>query len=276
VVDGRAVPVFLDGRPGEVGWAGLGARILVETSGNPEVAREAMGLVGREVEKLVITRSEAEADAILVRGVNLDGYDPALHNVVSCSTCTANAMAPLLKVLDSAYGIEVGSLTSVHPALSGETLLDSPACEGVKGRSALFVRPVASEMARTLSQLLPRLAGRLTAMSLRVPTLVVNALLADLSLRRPPAASGEVEGLLREATKGDLAGVLGLEEGFLGQERSALDFAGDPRSAVVDLHWLEIRGSLLRLLVWHDNEYAYVCRVADTLEVMTRSFLPKP
>jgi glyceraldehyde 3-phosphate dehydrogenase len=276
VVDGRVVPVFFGGRPGEVDWAGLGARVLVEASGNPEAARGARGLVGRGVEKLVITRSEAEADVILVRGVNLDSYDPAAHHVVSCSTCTANALAPLLELLDRAYGIEAGSLTSVHPALSGDTLLDSPACEGVKGRSGLFVRPVTSEMARTVPQLLPGLAGRLTAMSLRVPTLVVNALLADLVLTRPPASAGEVEGVLREAAAGPLAGVLGLEEGFLGQGRSAMDFAGDPRSAVVDLHWLQARGSLLRLLIWHDNEYAYVCRVADTLEVISKSFLPKP
>jgi glyceraldehyde 3-phosphate dehydrogenase len=276
VVDGRRVPVFLGGRPGAVDWAGLGARVLVEASGNAAAAQEARGLVGRGVAKLVITRSEAQADVILVRGVNLDSYDPAAHHVLSCSTCTANALAPLLAVLDGAYGIQAGSLTSVHPALSGDTLLDSPACEGVKGRSGLFVRPLTSEMARTVPQLLPKLAGRLMAMSLRVPTMVVNALLADLVLAQPPASTEEAVGLLRDAAAGPLAGVLGLEEGFLGQGRAAQDFAGDPRSAVVDLHWLQARGSLLRLLIWHDNEYAYVCRVADTLEVISKSFLPKP
>ncbi len=271
VVGGRQVPVFYGGHPAKIDWAGLGVRLVVEASGDPSAAGEARSLVGRGVEKLVITRSEARADVIVVRGVNLDSYDPARHHVVSCSTCTANALAPVLKLLDEAYGIEAGSLASVHPALSGDTLLDSPACLGVKGRSGLFVRPVMSEMARTTAALLPRLAGRLVAMSLRVPTLVVNALLADLTLARPPARREEAVELLRRAAAGPLQGVMALEEGFLGQARAAVDFAGDPHSALVDLNWLELSGPLLRLLLWHDNEYAYVCRVADTLEMIDRS-----
>ncbi|MFH1033253.1 MAG: glyceraldehyde 3-phosphate dehydrogenase NAD-binding domain-containing protein [Pseudomonadota bacterium] len=270
LVDGRPVPVLLGGQPRQVDWGGLGARVLVEASGDQAAADAAAGLAGAGVDKVVITRSARTADATLVRGLNLATYDPARHHVISCSTCTANALAPVLGVLDEAFGVASAGIATIHPALSGDTLLDAPAVEASAGRSGLGVRPVSSEVARTTAQLLPRLEGRLMAMSFRVPTLLVNALLADLVLERPPADRERVIAVLREATAGPLKDVAALEEGFLGRPRVAADFLGDPHSARVDLNWLELRGPQLRVLLWHDNEHAYCCRVADTLEEIAR------
>ncbi len=270
VLDGREVPVVFGGRPGEVDWPGHGVRVLVEASGDEASVAAAAGMAGRAVDKVVITRSEARAQATLVKGVNLHTYDPAAHHVVSCSTCTANAAAPVLMVLDQAFGLERASLLTVHPALSGDTLLDGPAPNFTAGRSGLTVRPVPSEVARTTAQVLPHLAGRLVSMSLRVPTAIVNALCADVVLARPPAAVEEVVGVLEAAAVDKLAGVLALERGIMGYSRPAADFAGNPHSSVLDLNWLALTGSLLRVLIWHDNEYAYCQRVADTLEVIDR------
>jgi glyceraldehyde-3-phosphate dehydrogenase/erythrose-4-phosphate dehydrogenase len=108
------------------------------------------------------------------------------------------------------------------------------------------------------------------AMSLRIPTMVVNALLADLLLARPPREADQAAAALARAAENELAGVLDLERGFLGASRAAADFCGNPHSAVVDLNWLALSGPMLRLLIWHDNEYAYCRRVADTLEVVAR------
>ena len=270
LVEGQAIPVFYGGQPQAVAWREMGVDILVEASGDPLAAEAAGALAGQAVAKVVITRSALSAHATLVRGLNLDSYDPARDHLISCSTCTANALAPVLKVLDQAYGVASAAVATVHPALSGDTLLDAPAPEAAAGRSGLGVRPVASEVARTTAQLLPHLEGRLMAMSLRVPTLLVNALIADLVLERPPEGVDQVAELLRAACAGPLQGVAALEEGFLGRPRVAADFLGDPHSALVDLNWLGLRGPLLRLLIWHDNEYAYCCRVADTLEVIAR------
>lgn len=270
IVEGRPLPVLYGGRPGLVDWRGLGARVLVEASGDAAAASEAAGLAGAAVDKVVITRSAAGADATLVRGLNLGSYEPARHHVVSCSTCTANALAPVLSVLDQAFGVLSAGIATIHPALSGDTLLDAPALEASAGRSGLGVRPVNSEVARTTAQLLPHLEGRLMAMSFRVPTLLVNALLADLVLERPPAGRQAVVQVLAAAMAGPLKGVAALEEGFLGRPRVAADFLGDPHSARVDLNWLSLGGPLLRMLIWHDNEYAYCCRVADTLEEIAR------
>ena len=268
LLDARGIPVFFCDRPQAADWSGAGVRILVDATGKEPVARQAAALAGNQVEKVVITRAASAAQATLVRGINLNAYDPDSHHVISCSTCTANALAPVLKVLDEAFGVEQAALFSVHPALSGDTLLDGPAAEFAAGRSGLGVRPVASEMARTTAELLPRLEGRLSAMALRVPTAVVNALLLHAVLARPPQTAGEAAAVLKAASQGPLKGVLGLEEGFLGRPRVAADFVNDPHSVVVDLNWLSLGGALLRLFIWHDNEYAYCCRVADTLEMI--------
>jgi glyceraldehyde 3-phosphate dehydrogenase len=268
LLDGRELPLVLDTPPESAGWRRAGVRILVEATGEAASIAAAAGLAGRAVDKVVITRSAAPAQATLVRGVNLDAYDPARHHAVSCSTCTANAAAPVLWVLDQAFGVERASLTTVHPALSADTLLDSPAPEFAAGRGGLQVRPVASEVAATTAQVLPGLAGRLVSMSLRVPTTIVNAMVADVTLARPPAAAGEAAEVLARAAAGPLAGVLRLEEGLLGRPRPAGDFAADPHSAVVDASWLALSGPLLRLLIWHDNEYAYCQRVADVVEAV--------
>ncbi|MFH1057757.1 MAG: glyceraldehyde 3-phosphate dehydrogenase NAD-binding domain-containing protein [Pseudomonadota bacterium] len=272
VIGGRALPVFYGGRPATVDWAAAGVGILVEASGDPNAAAEASALAGNvadgAVERVLITRSEAAADVTLVKGVNWETYDPARHRVVSCSTCTANALAPVLGVIDQAFGVASGAIATIHPALSGDTLLDAPAPQANAGRSGLTVRPVTSEVARTTAQVLPRLMGRLSAMSLRVPTLLVNALLADIVLERPPAAAGEVVALLEAACAGPLRGVTAMERGFLGRPRVAADFLGDTHSALVDINWISLNGALLRILLWHDNERAYCARVADTLALV--------
>ena len=268
-LDGQLVPVHYNPHPQQVDWAGDGANVVVEASGDPQAAAEARGLLGQGVAKVLFTRSAATADVTLIRGLNLDAYDASAHRLISCSTCTANALAPVLSVLHGAYRVRRGSIVSVHPALSGDRMLDAPSREFAAGRSALGVRAVTSQVARTVGQALPELAGRLTAMSLRVPTSVVNVLLADLVLEAPPSELGEVESLLERAVNsGPLSGVAALERGIMGRPRVAVDFQGDPHSSLIDLNWLALSGELLRIHLWHDNEYAYCCRVVDTLELI--------
>ncbi len=266
LLDGMRVGLDVSGRPGAVDWAGAGVEVLIEASGVPAVAEAAAGLAPERVRRVLITRSAACCEVTLVRGVNLDAFDRGRHRVISCSTCTANAVAPVLMLLQGAYGVERANLTTVHPALSGDTMLDAPAPEAAAGRSGLSVRPLESQVARTTAMVLPELEGRLAAMSLRVPTLTVNALMADVVLERPPAGEAAVADLLAEAAAGELKEVLALDAGFAGRPKVAADFALDPHSAIVDLNWLCLNGKLLRLLIWHDNEYAYCRRVVDVLQ----------
>jgi glyceraldehyde 3-phosphate dehydrogenase len=268
LLNGREVPFDLGGDPRQVPWQKLGVDILVEASGHADSVRHTAALAGKEVSKVVITRCASCAQNTLVRGVNLEAYDPARQHVISCSTCTANALAPVLKLLDAQFGVERGSVTTIHPGLSGDSLLDAPHAEFAAGRSGLGVRAVSSQVAHTTAKLLPKYKGRLMSMSLRVPTLTVNALMADLILERPPQDKSQVIQALEAAAGGPLAGVLALDQGFLGRPKAAVDFKADPHSAIVDLNWLELNGGLLRLAIWHDNEYAYCRRVVETLELI--------
>ncbi len=268
ILDQREIPVFLDRAPSEVDWADLGVRLLVEASGDPRAAEQAAALAGGVVDRVLITRSAQPAQVTLVPGVNLGHYRPERHRVISCSTCTANAAAPVLMIMDREFGIQQASLISVHPALSGDTILDAPHPVFAAGRSGLGLRPVPSQAARTTAQVLPSLQGRLVAMTLRVPTPVVNALMVDAVLEDPPRGPERVAQVLEQAAEGELKGILALERGFLEQPRVAVDFAGSRHSALVDLNWLALEGPLLRLLIWHDNETAYCARVADILETV--------
>ncbi len=247
---------------------GLGVDIVVEASGDSRRPGRG-GPPGRPGgQEGGHHRSDPAASVTLVRGVNLAAYDPARHHLISCSTCTANALAPVLLVLDRAFGVRRVTATTIHPALSGDGLLDAPRAEAAAGRSGMTVRPVASQLGHTIEELLPRLAGRVQAMSFRVPTLAINALLAEVLLQEPAPGRARVVEVLEEAERGELAGVLALERGFLGLPRVAADFAGHPASAVVDLNWLTLNGPLLRLLIWHDNEHAYCLRVVETLALL--------
>lgn len=270
LVDGREIPCFFTPDPAQVDWAAHGVRVLVEASGDVAAGDSARGLLGRGVDKVILTRSEADAHITLAPGLNLADYQPDQHHLVSCSTCTANALAPVLAVIDRAFGVQWAGVASVHPALSGDTMLDAPAGDFALGRSALQVRATNSGLALSTARLLPGLAGRISGMSFRVPTSAVNALLTHLILERPPQAAEEVRLILEEAAAGWLKGIMRVDQGWQGRPKAAGDFAGDPHSAVVDGLWLELTGPMLRLVIWHDNEYAYCCRVADVIEWVVR------
>ncbi len=188
LVDGQQIAMFYLGSPELVDWAATGASLVVEASGQASCAAMAPRLLEQGVRKVIITQRARCAQVSLVPGLNLQEYDPARHHLVSTSTCTANALAPLLKVIDQSYGIAAGGVASVHPALSGDTLLDAPAAQWPAGRSGLGLRALASGIADSTAELLPHLAGRLSALTLRTPSEVVNALIAHLVLARPPAA----------------------------------------------------------------------------------------
>jgi glyceraldehyde 3-phosphate dehydrogenase len=272
LVNGVELRLFLNQEPEQIDWAGLGVEVLIDATGDPASVEKAVGLAPEKVKKVLITRSVKRAQATLARGVNFDHYNPREHHAISCSTCTANALAPTLMVLDNAYGVERVSVTSVHPALSGDALLDAPSAEFSAGRSAMGVRPVKSSVPETTAQLLPQLKDKIMAMTLRVPTLVVNALMVDVVLKHQPQTKAEVAEIFQTVSQSELKDVLCLDQGFCGQPKVANDFAQTTYSAVIDQNWLDLNGPILRILIWHDNEYAYCCRVVDTLEVIAGKF----
>jgi glyceraldehyde 3-phosphate dehydrogenase len=258
---------------GQVPWAAHDIDIVVEATGvlaNVTTARAlvAAGLVA----KVIVTHAPREGvDHTVVFGVNEESYQAGLHHIVSTSICDANAVGPVLRLLDDAYGVEHGYITTLHPWLSYQNLLDgsvrsvsSPThswSDFALGRaSGASLIPKSTTLIQALGQVLPDLAQRLSAISFRVPTAIVSASDVTVTLRREVSA-GELNAFLRTAA-GRPRSVIGYGE----EPLVSIDFKGVEQSVCVDGRWTRShRGNSVKLVLWYDNEWGYSQRVVDTI-----------
>lgn len=213
------------------------------------------------VRKVLVSAPVKEAPALnLVYGVNHHLYDPALHHIVTAASCTTNCLAPVVKVLHEEIGIRHGSITTVHDVTNTQTMVDRPAKDFRRARSALSsLIPTTTGSATAIALIYPELAGRLNGHAVRVPLL--NASLTDAVFEMERATDpDEVNGLFRHYAEGPLAGILGYEERPL----VSADFLNDPRSAIVDgPSTMVVNGTQVKVYAWYDNEWGYACRMAD-------------
>jgi len=268
VVDGRRIPVSAAPTPADCDWGDSGARIVVEASGRFLGRAEAAGHLGQGtggVERVILSANAPGPDVTLCRGVNFDAYDPARHRVLSNSSCTTNCLAPLVRVLDDAFGVERVAMSTVHSYTGNQRLVDSHHAEARRSRAAAVnLIPVASSAAAALGRLMPHLAGRVAGMSVRVPT-AVGAMMEITAELGSDADTADLRDAFRAAASGatgdpDLAAVLAISE----EELVSSDFVGNPHSAVVDLPLAEVVDRrLARVVAWYDNEWGYATRLAD-------------
>ena len=198
--------------------------------------------------------------ANIVYGVNDDIYDADTHDIVTAASCTTNCLAPVVKVLHEAIGISHGSITTIHDVTNTQTIVDRPAKDMRRARSALTnLIPTTTGSATAITLIYPELKGRLNGHAVRVPLL--NASLTDcvFELNRETTAE-EVNQLFADAADGSLKGILGYETRPL----VSCDFTNDPRSAIIDgPSTMVINGTQLKLYAWYDNEWGYSCRLGD-------------
>ncbi len=267
VVAGRRIALFSEPDPGAIPWSGTGARLVVEATGELLARRRAGrhldsdrgGRVGG-VERVILAANTPEADVTLCLGVNEGDFDPARHRLVSNASCTTNALAPVAKVLLAAFGVERGSMTTVHPYTVHQRLLDGGYPDPRRARAAaLNLVPTATTAAEAVGRVLPALAGRVVGMGVRVPTPAVAMLELSAELGTD-VSSEEVRAAFRAAAEGDLAGILAVTD----EEPVSSDFLGSPYSAVVDLPLVAVAaGRLARVVAWYDNEWGYATRIAE-------------
>jgi glyceraldehyde 3-phosphate dehydrogenase len=213
------------------------------------------------VKKVVVSAPVKDGDAAnIVYGVNHDIYDPARHRIVTAASCTTNCLAPVVKVLHEAIGIKHGSITTIHDVTNTQTIVDRPAKDLRRARSALnALIPTTTGSATAIALIYPELKGRLNGHAVRVPLL--NASLTDcvFELERETSAE-EVNALFKSAAEGELAGILGFEERPL----VSADYVNDTRSGVVDApSTMVVGGTQLKVYVWYDNEMGYAHRLVD-------------
>ncbi len=259
IVDGTPIRVLAERDPGNLAWGDMGVDVVVESTGFFTKRADAAKHLAGGAKKVIISAPATEPDLTIVLGVNDDQYDPAKHDVVSNASCTTNCLAPVAKVLDDAFGLEQGFMTTCHAYTNDQNILDLPHSDLRRARAAaLSIIPTSTGAARAIGEVLPHLKGKLDGMALRVPTPDGSVVDLVASLRDAPSKD-EINEALREAANGPMKGILGCCE----DPMVSRDVIGDPHSSLVDTDLTMTMGNQAKVISWYDNEWGYSCRVVD-------------
>ncbi len=258
-VDGREIPITSERDPANLPWKDLGADIVVESTGLFTARDKAAAHLDAGARKVIISAPGKEEDVTLVMGANEGDYDPDAHDVISCASCTTNCVVPLAKVLDDAFGIEQGLMTTVHAYTNDQGLHDAPHKDLRRARAgAVSIVPTTTGAARAAALALPHLQGRLDGFALRVP--IPDGSITDLVVTlREEATVEQVNEAYREAAQGALQGIVE----FTMDPIVSIDIVGNPHSCIVDGASTMANGRMVKALGWYDNEWGYSCRLLD-------------
>jgi glyceraldehyde 3-phosphate dehydrogenase len=241
-------------------WAELGVEVVVEATGR-YTARDAAALhLDAGAQRVVVSAPSKGADATFVMGVNDDTFDPAAHIVISNASCTTNCLAPMAKVLDDAFGLEQGFMTTIHAYTGDQQLVDSVHKDPRRARAAgLNIVPTTTGAARATGDVLPHLAGRLDGIALRVP--VADGSMTDFvaTLRDTPTADEVREAFKAAAATAALLGRLEYSD----EPLVSTDIIGSTSSCVFDAALTMAAGHVVKVLGWYDNEFGYANRLAE-------------
>jgi glyceraldehyde 3-phosphate dehydrogenase len=264
-VDGHTIKVFAERDPKALPWGDLGVDVVVESTGVFTSRDKAAAHIDAGAPRVVISAPSGDADATFVVGVNDDTFDPAAHTVVSNASCTTNCIVPMVKVLDDAFGLEKGLMTTVHASTNDQNLLDLAHKDLRRGRAASDnIVPPATGAARATSLVLASMKGRLDGSALRVP--VIDGSITDLTgiLGREVTAEEVNEAFRAAATTGPLAKVVV----YTDEPIVSSDIVGCPASCTFDSLLTMAMGSMVKVFGWYDNEWGYSSRLVDLARIV--------
>jgi glyceraldehyde 3-phosphate dehydrogenase len=267
VVGGKKIKVFATKDPAEIDWPGVGADVVVESTGRFTEAKDAAKHLRGSVKKVIISAPAKGEDITIVLGVNHSAYDKSKHHIVSNASCTTNCLAPVAKVLHEKFGIEKGSMTTIHSYTNDQNVLDFPHKDLRRARAAaLNMIPTTTGAAKAISLVIPELKGKLDGYSMRVPTPDVSAV--DLVvLTTKNTTDAEVNAALKAAADGPLKGILA----YTADPVVSTDMLHNPNSSIVDsLMTKVLAGNLVKVLAWYDNEWGYSMRVVDLISFLLK------
>jgi glyceraldehyde 3-phosphate dehydrogenase (phosphorylating) len=259
IVGGRRIAVLSQRDPAAIDWGALGADVVVESTGKFRSREAAAAHLKGGARKVLISAPGKGVDLTVVLGVNEGEYDPLRHDVISNASCTTNCVAPMVKVLHDAFGVERGFMTTVHAYTGDQMLLDGPHKDLRRARSAaLSIVPTTTGAARATGEVIPAVAGRLDGVAVRVP--VEDGSLTDLAVVVATEVTAQaVNEAFAAAAAGPLAGVLRYSTDPI----VSRDIIGDPASCVFDSPLTQASGTLVKVFGWYDNEWGYTARLAD-------------
>jgi glyceraldehyde 3-phosphate dehydrogenase len=265
MIDGKQVKVFAEMDPKKLPWKELEIDIVIESTGVFTAREKAAWHLEAGAKKVIISAPTKDADATFAMGINEEMYDSAKHDVVSNASCTTNSLAPVVKVLNDSFGITRGLMTTVHSYTNDQATMDAHHKDWRRARAAaLSIIPTTTGAAEAVTQVIPELKGKLTGLSLRVPTPVVSITDFVAELKATVTAE-EVNNAFRTAAAGNLKGILDVSD----EPLVSSDFKGNDHSSIIDaLSTMVMEGNMVKVLAWYDNEWGYSHRLLDLVVYM--------
>ena len=258
-VDGDLLQVLSERNPGDLPWGDLGVDVVIESTGIFNDKAKAKAHLDAGAKKVLIS-APASCDATFVVGVNDDDYDPAKHHVISNASCTTNCFVPMIKVLDDAFGVEKGMMTTTHAYTGDQSIVDGPHSDLRRARAAAVnIVPTSTGAARATGLVLKKMAGKLDGIAMRVP--IPDGSITDFtgSLKKEATAEQVNAAFKAAARSGPLRKVLDYSE----EPLVSSDIVGSPASCVFDSGLTMTMGNLVKICGWYDNEWGYSNRLVD-------------
>ncbi|MGZ5407235.1 MAG: type I glyceraldehyde-3-phosphate dehydrogenase [Aeromicrobium sp.] len=266
-VGDKKIVAFAERDPSKLDWTGVGADIVIESTGFFTDATKAKAHIDGGAKKVIISAPAKNEDITVVMGVNHEDYDPAAHTVISNASCTTNCLAPMAKVLNDALGIEKGLMTTIHAYTGDQVLQDAPHKDLRRARAAAInIVPTSTGAAKAVSLVLPELKGKLDGFALRVPVPTGSATDLTFTASRETTVE-EVNRIVKDAAEGALKGYLVYTEDPI----VSSDIVTDPASCIFDSGLTKVIGNQVKVVGWYDNEWGYSNRLVDLVAHVGKS-----
>ncbi|GGD41250.1 glyceraldehyde-3-phosphate dehydrogenase [Microbacterium faecale] len=258
-VDGKTIKAFAERDPAKLPWGELGVDIVIESTGRFTHADQAKAHLEAGAKKVIISAPAKGDVATYAIGINADQYDPATEHILSNASCTTNALAPLAKVFNDAFGIERGFMMTAHAYTADQNLQDGPHGDLRRARAAAInIVPTSTGAAKAIGLVMPELNGKLDGTSYRVP--IPTGSIVDLTLiTKDGLTVDEVNAAYKAAAEGPLKGVLEYSDDPL----VSSDIVQNPHSSIFDSGLTSVSGNLVKVSSWYDNEWGYSNRLVD-------------
>ena len=259
VVNGKEIKVYNEMDPHNIPWGELGVEYVLECSGVFTTMEKAGAHLEAGAKKVIISAPSKDAP-MFVMGVNNETYDPSM-NIVSNASCTTNCLAPLAKVINDNFGITEGLMTTVHSTTATQKTVDGASKKDWRGgrAAAANIIPSSTGAAKAVGKVIPELNGKLTGMSLRVPTVDVSVVDLTCNLAKPTTYE-EICAAVKKASEGELKGILG----YTDEDVVSSDFISDPHTSIFDAKaGIMLTDTFVKLVSWYDNEWGYSNKLVD-------------
>ena len=267
VVDGKKIQVFAEKDPANITWGALGVDVVIESTGFFLTEELASAHIKAGAKKVIMSAPSKDATPMFVYGVNDKTY--AGQQIISNASCTTNCLAPISKVLHETFGIKRGLMTTVHAATATQKTVDGPSKKDWRGGRGILenIIPSSTGAAKAVGKVLPELNGKLTGISLRVPTSDVSIVDLTVELSKE-ATKEEINAAMKAASEGELKGVLGYTEDAV----VSTDFRNDPHTSIFDADkTLVLDPTFVKVLSWYDNEWGYSNKCCEMARVIAKN-----